>query len=197
MKKPEKLIFDSVTHRGVAWGRDPGPGEYLVELPEQQIAWFRAWPTRYRYVGGNLEEFPELQTEQAEAERLSAFEALKARIIAVRQGKNAANFQYQGVWYVSDEPTILGVKARIIGLPDVDPIPTFTGTALSSTWATAEDTFTPFTCGEFRAFADHYYNHREKNFTNYTMLTIAATQTYQAGATVQELDAFDISQGWD
>jgi hypothetical protein len=83
------------------------------------------------------------------------------------------------------------------GLDDTDPIPTFVGTAIESTWANAENGFTPMNCGQFRAFASHYYNHREKNFTNYTMLTIAATQAYMAGATAEQLNAFDISQGWD
>jgi hypothetical protein len=144
-----------------------------------------------------LVEWPGWAAEQAEAARVAAFDSLKIRIVDKRKEKNSADFAYQGVQYVSDEPNILGVKSQIESLEDDAAIPTFTGTALASTWASAEGTFTPFNCGGFRVFASFYYSHREKNFTNYTLLTIEATQAYLAGATIEELEAFDISQGWD
>jgi hypothetical protein len=127
----------------------------------------------------------------------SALAKLKTEIVAKRREKNSADFTYKGTLFVSDEPNIQGVRLMVEGLPDRDPIPTFTGTELAGTWRSAEDTFIPFTCGEFRDFSNFYYNHREKNFTNYTVLTIAAMTAYANGATAEELNNFDISQGWD
>jgi len=192
-----KLIFDSGDGCGVTTNQEPLPDQFAVEMDEADIGWFTKSPRRYRHVDGVFGENPDWQAEQVESARLAALNDLKQRIVYLRKEKNDAIFSYLGVQYVSDEPNILGVKSQIEGLPDSDPIPTFTGTTLSSTWATAEGAFTPFTCGEFRAFAAHYYAHREKNFTNYTLLTIAAYTAYQAGAAADDLAAFDISEGWD
>jgi len=126
-----------------------------------------------------------------------ALERLNTRIITMRQEKNVADFEYLGVTYKSDEANILGVKAQIFGNDPSDPIPTFTGTAIASTWAGNDGAFTPFTCGTFNDFASFYYNHRSANFTNYTVLRIAAATAYASGATVEELEAMDITQGWD
>jgi len=192
-----KFTIDSTTKRVTGFDREPTEGETLCFLPPIQCAFLNITHTRYQYIDGTLSEVPTWPAEQAELARLQAFESLKARIVEKRRAKNAANFPYLGVQYVSDEPNILGVKSQIEILADDAAIPTFTGTALDSTWATAEGTFTPFNCGGFRLFASHYYSHREKNFTNYTLLTIAATQAYMAGATSEELNNFDISSGWD
>ena len=132
-----------------------------------------------------------------EKERLEAFNKLKQRIISKRQEKNSANFVYNGHPYVSDEVNIQGVRIQVDGAPGTDPIPTFVGTQLASTWHTADDQFVLFNAEQFRAFATVYFSHREKNFTNYTMLTIMATQAYNTGATVDQLNNFDISQGWN
>jgi hypothetical protein len=192
-----KLIFSDETKRGIAWNREPQSGEFSVDRNPSDCAWFYSTPQRYQYVDGVFSEVATWEAELAEQVRLISFNNLKTRIIEKRREMNDANFQYLGVEYISDEPNIAGVRLQIEGLDDTDPIPTFTGTAIESTWANAENGFTPMNCGQFRAFASHYYNHREKNFTNYTMLTIAATQAYMAGATAEQLNAFDISAGWD
>jgi len=192
-----KLIFDNVTKRGTGCHREPQSGEFQVVMDKTLCAYFDLTPHRYQYVDGILSEVPTWEAELAEHVRLISFNNLKTRIIEKRRVMNDANFQYLEAEYVSDEPNIAGVRLQIAGLDDTDPIPTFVGTDLASTWANAENGFTPFNCGQFRAFASHYYNHREKNFTNYTLLTIAATQAYMAGATAEQLNAFDISSGWD
>lgn len=193
-----KIVYNTRSTRVTAVNsRHPQEGESMIYSHPTQCAWADVYPERYMVVGGAIVERPEYAAEQAEKSRIQAFTALKERIVAKRVAANLADFPYLGTMYVSDEPNIIGVKSQIEGMGDLDPIPTFTGTPLASTWASAEDTFAPFNCGEFRAFAAHYYSHREKNFTNYTMLTIAATQAFSGGATVEELAAFDISQGWD
>jgi hypothetical protein len=192
-----KLIFDSNTFRGIDYERPAADGEFLVELNSDLCGYFRNTPQRYQYVDGVFSEVRTWEAELAEQVRLISFNNLKARIIEKRRAMNDANFQYLEVEYISDEPNIAGVRLQIEGLDDTDPIPTFTGTAIASTWANAENGFTPMNCGQFRAFASHYYSHREKNFTNYTMLTIAATQAYMAGSTAEQLLDFDITQGWD
>lgn len=150
----------------------------------------RHWQRYQEYVAAGGETLPAKDRDDELAD-------LRARIVAKRQEMNNADFEYNGTLFVSDEPNIQGVRLRIEGLPDSDPIPTFTGTELASTWRSAENTFVPFNCGEFRAFSNFYYNHREKNFTNYTVLTIAAMTAYANGATAAEIRSFDISQGWD
>lgn len=192
-----RLIFDNETKRGTGWNRDAHDGEFAVDLLPNVCAWFFSTPQRYQYVDGIFSEVATWEAELAEQVRIISFNNLKTRIIEKRRAMNDANFQYLGVEYVSDEPNIAGARLQIEGLDDADPIPTFTGTALASTWANADNGFTPMNCGQFRTFASHYYSHREKNFTNYTLLTIAATQAYMAGATAEQLNAFDISQGWD
>lgn len=51
-----KLVFDSVTNRGVGFNREAGEGEFAVSLPPSECAWFNATPERYQYVGGVFSE---------------------------------------------------------------------------------------------------------------------------------------------
>lgn len=175
------------------WGKYTNLPSDIVDVTEAdfQKAMSKKADETLDIVGGKV------VTVKKSKSREEAFAELKDRIIAKRQEKNAENFVYNGVTYISDEANIQGVKVRINGNPDSDPIPTFVGTPLESTWHAVGGIFTPFNCGQFREFAAAYYDHREKNFTNYTVLTIAATQAYSGGATAEQLDKFDITLGWD
>jgi hypothetical protein len=148
---------------------------------------------------GNIEKLEQTSAKNfiPETNQKEAFENLKARILRERQKRNSLNFTYNGIEYKDDETNIQGVKIAIEGWEETLLIPTFVGTPLEGKWAAATDgTFIDFTVAEFRLFAKTYYDRREKNFTNYTMLTIAATQAYLGGASSTILNEFDISQGW-
>ncbi len=143
---------------------------------------------------------------EAEA-RTRAYQRKAAEIIAERNRRNNEEaIIYNGIAYVNDRQTIEGVMSRIRTMSSDDPIPTFRKDPTKiGTWAAADSvTFTPFTCAEFETgLAAFYYDYREENFTNYTMLTEALTALYMgkpeqgiAPATIDDLVAFDISGGW-
>ena len=47
-----KLIFDNPTKRGAGCNREPLAGEFSVDLPPKDCAWFMNDPGRYQYVNG-------------------------------------------------------------------------------------------------------------------------------------------------
>lgn len=78
-----KCVFYSGTGRGVAFGREAGAGEFMVELPPSECGWFNVTPERYQYVDGAFSERAEWQAEQQAKEeeqnaRIARLEAIKA-----------------------------------------------------------------------------------------------------------------------
>lgn len=119
-----------------------------------------------------------------------------AEIISRRQIENNKDFYYNNVPYKSDEINIQGVRLATERMIDAAKIPTFKGTEIEGTWATADERFIPFTVGEFRKFSNYYFELRNKNFTNYTLLAIALTKIYNNGATKEQILNFNIEDGW-
>lgn len=119
-----------------------------------------------------------------------------AEIISRRQIENSKDFYYNNVPYKSDETNIQGVRLATERMMDNTKIPTFKRTEIEGTWATADERFIPFTVGEFRKFSNYYFELRNKNFTNYTLLAIALTKIYNNGATKEQILNFNIEDGW-
>lgn len=119
-----------------------------------------------------------------------------AEIISRRQIENSKDFYYNNVPYKSDETNIQGVRLATERMMDNTKIPTFKGSEIEGTWATADERFIPFTVGEFRKFSNYYFELRNKNFTNYTLLAIALTKIYNNGATKEQILNFNIEDGW-
>jgi hypothetical protein len=80
-----KCVFDSATNKGVAFGRQAGDGEFMVELPPAECAWFNSEPERYQYVDG---VFSEVSAEVWA-------ETLKVRARAANAAKAAAEVEVQ------------------------------------------------------------------------------------------------------
>ena len=119
-----------------------------------------------------------------------------AEIVSRRQIENSKDFYYNNVPYKSDETNIQGVRLATERMMDNTKIPTFKGTEIEGTWATADERFIPFTVGEFRKFSNYYFELRSKNFTNYTLLAVALTKIYNNGATKEQILNFNIEDGW-
>lgn len=119
-----------------------------------------------------------------------------AEIVSRRQIENSKDFYYNNVPYKSDETNIQGVRLATERMMDNIKIPTFKGTEIEGTWAAADERFIPFTVGEFRKFSNYYFELRNKNFTNYTLLSIALTKIYNNGATKEQILNFNIEDGW-
>lgn len=54
-----KLIFDSITLRGIGCNREPMEGEFAIERQPSDCAWFNVYPERYQYVDGVFSEVPQ------------------------------------------------------------------------------------------------------------------------------------------
>lgn len=130
--------------------------------------------------------------------KLRMFNNKNRDITDMRDEKNKADFEYQGNYFVSDTENIQGVRIAVLDMEDHEPIPTFVGDVDEGKWASANPAvFVPFTVGEFKLFAKYYYDHRERNFTNYKQLKTQLYIAYSSGATLNELKDFDIGVGWD
>lgn len=131
----------------------------------------------------------EQQTNQAYIMKLE-------EIVSRRQIENNKIFYYNGVPYKSDEINIQGVRLATERMIDAAKIPTFKKSEIEGTWATADERFIPFTVGEFRKFSNYFFEFRNQNFTNYTLLSIALTRIYNNGATKEQILNFNIENGW-
>lgn len=129
-------------------------------------------------------------------QRTQAFLMKTEAIILRRTQENSKNFWYNRIPYKSDEINIQGVRLSTEKMIDSAKIPTFKGTALEGTWATADERFIPFTVSEFRKFSNEYFAFRSANFTNYTLLTMSLTQIYYNGASKDDILNFNIDNGW-
>jgi hypothetical protein len=179
------------------YGREVRPDEKFFEAPDRpwedasfcSIYWDRNTPS--------LVAAPDLATQKEVTARDRAFARKKDAIIERRQEKNAKDFKYNGVKFVSDELNILATHVMCMRKVGTEPIPTFPGTVLAGMWISADGTPVPFTCGQFLAFGDAYFQHRAINFGTYTLLTAGLIDLYASGATKEQLQDYDISQGWD
>lgn len=133
-------------------------------------------------------------TEQAQKD--FAFNKRANDIIKRRQLENSKDFTYNDNLYKSDEVNIQGVHLKIQSMDDADPIPTFIGTPFHGCWATATENFVYYTVADFKEFSDYYYDYREKNFTNYTMLTYQLRELYLNDGSKEQLLNFSIEDGW-
>lgn len=73
-----KCVFDSATGRGVAFGRQAGDGEFMVELAPSECGWFNSEPSKYQYVDGTFSEVDPAVWEETLKERAKASNAAKA-----------------------------------------------------------------------------------------------------------------------
>jgi hypothetical protein len=73
-----KCVFDSATNKGVAFGRQAGDGEFMVELPPADCGWFNSEPERYQYINGVFSERPAQELEELRREKVRASNARKA-----------------------------------------------------------------------------------------------------------------------
>jgi len=73
-----KLIFNAVTNRGIDCNRDPKEGEYAKDIHPSLCGWFNVNPTHYMWDGEKLAEWPGLDAELFEDEKVRVQKANKA-----------------------------------------------------------------------------------------------------------------------
>jgi len=113
-----KCVFDSATGKGVAFGRQAGEGEFMVELPPSECGWFNSTPERYRYVDGVFSEWFGWNQERLAKEKAAA---LKNKLSEIdNEVKSKANSPFvwgSNTWY-PDVETVQGLYSVLPLLPD-------------------------------------------------------------------------------
>lgn len=171
--------------------RDPQEGESLIYLDPTQCGWVNTDPGRYKVVNGALEEVPGYLEAK---EKREALDKKLAEILEQRRNRNNVwDFIYDGHQYVNDEQNIQGVKVQILDKPLTDPIPTFPGLPVAGCWRTSDDQYVSYSNQSFMSgLCEAYFAMRSFNFGWYGVLSAQVS----ALATKDEIEAFDVTQGW-
>jgi hypothetical protein len=185
-----KCIFDSETGKGVAFGREAQEGEFKVELPPSECAWFNSTPERYQYADGIFSERPEWEQEQQFKELEQAVTQKFNEIIVYNDKKDMEPIPFNGELYKNTKAVPETIRAcELMGQEDTDPI--FVNNGM---WDNYNNTnSTPFTLGDLK----------ELYKTGYNICAVhCAVAKYHVAVMssltdIEEIKNYDYTIGWD
>jgi hypothetical protein len=135
---------------------------------------------------------PEERKKVAYDLKMTALNILKYKL------NNVNPFMSESVMYVNDEVNIQGVKVQVLDKSRDASLPTFIGTPMQGCWKSYDDSFVPFTNGEFiDKLCEDYFSMRSHNFTNHGILVAELADLFHnEEKTEQDINDFDITVGW-
>jgi hypothetical protein len=197
--------FDKLTFRGTAANPSYPPlaSEFVADLDIKILGDFLNTPARYTYQNTIFAEYQGWAAEQTQANVFVAVVKKIAEIEAKCQELQGARFEFNGHSYYCEQDdrdrNIPATALTTVWMADSDPIPT--DQPYPGCWMTAPDAdgvraAIPFTCAQFRAFATAVYRRTSALWGKEKIHAYTVQGMALAGATAEQIAAYDVTQGW-